>query len=279
MLLSSGCAPTAAQVVSTPERPGGAPQLQAVLVNTQILVGRQRLAIGVLDRNSPVADVRVHVRVYRGSSTDPQASDAVADYRSEGLQGSGIYVAYVSFAAAGQWIGEITVQRGTAPAVQSRVAINVSVTGSVPAPGQAAPASRNPTRRDVDDVRDIDSGVPPDDMHELSIADAIAQHRPSLVVFATPAFCTSAMCGPEVHAVQLLEPAYRDRVVFIHAEIYQDFRPDPTKMRFTPTVQEWRLRSEPWVFLIDRAGTIAAAFEGPTATDELRAALDALLAR
>ncbi|HVR89282.1 MAG TPA: hypothetical protein VHG53_07025 [Candidatus Limnocylindria bacterium] len=253
--------------------------MQAVLVNTQILVGRQRLAIGVLDRNSPVADARVHVRVYRGSSADPQASDAVADYRSEGLEGKGIYVAYVSFAAAGQWTGEITMQRGTAPAVQSRVAVNVGVTGSVPAPGQAAPASRNPTRRDVADVRDIDSGDPPDDMHELSIADAIAQHRPALVVFATPAFCTSATCGPEVHAVQLLEPAYGDRVAFIHAEIYQDFRPDPAKIRFTPTVQEWRLQSEPWVFLIDRTGTIAAAFEGPTATDELRAALDALLAR
>ena len=279
VLLLSGCAPTAAQPAATSGRPVVAPQLQAVLVSTEILVGRQRLAIGVLDRNTPVADARVQVRVYRGSPADPQASEAVADYRSEGLQGKGIYVAYVTFAAAGQWIGEITMQRGTVAAVQSRVPIKVAVTGSVPGPGQAAPASRNPTRRDVVDVRDIDSGDPPNDMHELSIADAIAQHRPTLVVFATPAFCTSAMCGPEVHAVQLLEPAYRDRVTFIHAEIYQDFRPDPAKIRFTPTVQEWRLQTEPWVFLIDRTGAIAAAFEGPTATDELRAALDALLAR
>jgi len=127
-------------------------------------------------------------------------------------------------------------------------------------------------------VRDIDSGMPPDDMHDLSIAEAIAQHRPALVVFATPAFCTSAMCGPEVHAVQALEPIHRDRLVFIHVEIYQDYRADPAKRHVAPTVQEWRLQSEPWVFLIDGQGIIASAFEGPAASDELRAAVDRMLA-
>jgi peroxiredoxin len=131
----------------------------------------------------------------------------------------------------------------------------------------------------VPDVSYIDSGVPPDDMHDLSIADAIGQRRPALVVFATPAFCTSRMCGPEVHAVQQLEPAYRARIVFIHVEIYQDFKPDPSKMRLTPTVLEWRLQSEPWVFLIDGNGIVRYACEGPAATDELRAALDELLAQ
>ena len=52
-------------------------------------------------------------------------------------------------------------------------------------PGQVRRLSRNATQRDVADVSEIDSGIPPDDMHEVSIADAIAQHRPALVVFAT----------------------------------------------------------------------------------------------
>ena len=251
--------------------------LQAVIVTSQILVGRQRIAIGVLDRNSPVDDVRVHVRVYRGTPSDPQATEADAPFKSEGLQGRGIYVANLSFGAAGQWVAEVTMQRGASPATQTRLSLNVTTSGPVPSVGQPAPRSRNPTRHDVADVRDIDSGIPPDDMHELSIADAIAQHRPALVVFATPAFCTSAMCGPQVHAVELLEPAYRERVAFIHVEIYQDFRPDPTKMHLSATVGEWKLQSEPWVFLIDREGLIASAFEGPTATDELRAAIGAML--
>lgn len=57
-------------------------------------------------------------------------------------------------------------------------------------------------------------------------------------------------------------------------EIYRDFKPDPSKMSVTPTVLEWHLQTDPWVFLVDPTGTIRYAFEGPTATDELRAALE-----
>jgi len=148
----------------------------------------------------------------------------------------------------------------------------------VPAPGQPAPQSHNPTVRDVPDVSYIDSGQPPDDMHQLSIADAIAQHRPTLVVFATPAFCMSQTCGPQVHAVQQLEPRFRNRLTFIHVEVYQDFKPDPSKRRLTDTFVAWQFQTEPWVFLIDSKGTIRNRFEATADTDELGAAIDQLLA-
>jgi hypothetical protein len=130
----------------------------------------------------------------------------------------------------------------------------------------------------VPDVSYIDSGVPADDMHVVSIAEAIDQHLRTLVVFATPAFCSSATCGPQVHAVQQLEPAYRDRLTFVHVEIYRDFKPDPARRQFTQTVVEWQLQTEPWVFLIDGNGVIRSAFEGAAATDELKQAADQLLA-
>src|SRR2546428_12524886 len=100
--------------------------------------------------------------------------------------------------------------------------------------GQAAPISHNPTIKDAD-ATTIDSGRPPDDMHQISIADAIAQHRPTLVVFTSPAFCTSRICGPEVKDVQNLEPAYRP-LSLIHVEIYRDFVPDPSKRKLVQTV-------------------------------------------
>src|SRR5205807_874787 len=146
----------------------------------------------------------------------------------------------------------------------------------VPAVGQAAPASHTPTTKDADPTT-IDSGRPPDDMHQISIADAIAQHRPTLVIFASPAFCTSRICGPEVKVVQSLEPAYKDRLTFIHVEVYRDFAPDPSKRQLAPAVLEWRLQSEPWIFLIDARGIIQTRFEGPTATDEVQAAIVKLL--
>jgi hypothetical protein len=279
-VIVGACAPsTGAGIPATgtsQDRPSG---LQAVLVSSQVLVGRQRLAIGVLDRNTPVNDARVRVRVYRASPTDPLASEADALFKGEGLQGSGAYVAYLTFAGPGSWIAEVSAQRAAGTPSTTLLPVKVLASGPVPAPGQPAPRSNNPTRRDVPDVSYIDSGVPPDDMHDLSIADAIAQRHPALVVFATPAFCTSRMCGPEVDAVQEIEPEYRDRIVFIHVEIYQDFKSDPSKMSLTPTVLEWHLQTEPWVFLIDANGIVRSAFEGPTASDELRAALEAMLAQ
>jgi len=145
-----------------------------------------------------------------------------------------------------------------------------------PGVGQPAPLTRNPTVRDVADVETIDSGRPPDDMHQISIADAIQQHRPAFVVFASPAFCTSRTCGPEIKVVQGLEPSYRDRLAFIHVEIYRDYKPDPSKKQLAQAVVDWRLQTEPWVFLIDSRGVIQSRFEGATASDELKTAIDQL---
>lgn len=274
-LAATACAST----VPSPSRPtDAAPVLQPVLVASELAVGDQRVPVGILERNSPVSDATVHLRAYRQAASDPLATEADAPFKGDGLLGKGVYVAPLTFAMPGRWIIEVSARRGGQRAMVSPLSVNVLPRPTVPAVGDPAPATRNLTVRDIADVRDIDSGSPPDDMHDLSIADAIAQKRASLVVFATPAFCTSAMCGPEVHAVQALEPAYRDRLAFIHVEIYQDFRTDPSKRRLTAAVQEWRLQSEPWVFLIDARGIIRAAFEGPAATDELRVAIDRMLA-
>jgi len=173
---------------------------------------------------------------------------------------------------------EITAQGPDGEHAVMRLPFTVVANATVPAPGQSAPLSHNPTAKDVSDISTIDSGQPPDDMHQLSVADAIAQHRPTLVAFATPAFCTSATCGPLIHALQSLEPTYRSRLTFIHIEIWRDFKPDPSKRQLRPEVLEWRLQTDPWVFLIDAKGLIRTRFEGVADADELRAAIDQLLA-
>ena len=267
-------APTGAQTAS----PSAAPSIQALVVATQLVVGLARVPIGILDHNTPVADATVHVRAYAVGGTAQLKSEADAPFRSEGLQGRGLYVAHLQLDTAGQWLAEVTVLRPGGAAITVTAPFRVLTAATVPTVGQAAPRSHNLTVNDVRDVSYLDSGTPPDDMHAISIADAIVQHRPTLVVFATPAFCASATCGPQVHAVQSLEAAYRERLTFIHVEIYQDFKPDPAKRQLTPTVGEWHLESEPWVFLIDRQGIIRAAFEGTAATDELKQAIDETLA-
>jgi hypothetical protein len=279
VLLLAACGSTAAT-----DQPGASPSssgssLQAVVAASELVVGKQqRVPIGITDHNTPVSDATVHVRsfVLKGT-TGTFRGESDAPFKGDGLQGAGTYVAHLDFDKAGDWGVEVTASRPNGAHMTARLPMNVLALPVVPGVGQPAPATRNPTARDVADVETIDSGRPPDDMHQLSIADAIQQHRPALVVFATPAFCTSNTCGPEVKVVQGLEPAYRDRLAFIHVEIYRDFKPDPSKRQLAQAVVDWRLQTEPWVFLIDSKGVIQSRFEGPSASDELKAAIDQLL--
>jgi hypothetical protein len=274
-LLLAACDSSAAPGAS----PTSSSSLQAQVVASEVLVGsQQRLPIGITDHNTPVNDATVHVRgfVLQGT-TGIFKGESDAPFKGDGLEGRGVYVAHLSFDKPGDWGVEITATRPNGARLKQRLPLNVIDKPLVPAVGEPAPATRNPTAKDVADLETIDSGRPPDDMHQISIADAIQQHRAALVVFATPAFCTSNTCGPEVKVIQALEPAYRDRLTFIHVEIYRDFKPDPTKRKLAQAVVDWRLQTEPWVFLIDSKGIIQSRFEGPTASDEVKAAIDQLL--
>src|SRR5438045_2662431 len=76
---------------------------------------------------------------------------------------------------------------------QARLDFDVLARGSgqVPMIGDAAPASKNLTKMDVKSLDEIDSARPHDDMHDLTIADAVKSGKPTVVLFATPGFCES----------------------------------------------------------------------------------------
>jgi hypothetical protein len=277
-LLLAACGSTATEQPAANPSSSGA-SLQVVVAASELVVGKQqRVPIGITDHNTPVSDATVHVRsfILKGT-TGTFKGESEAPFKGQGLQGAGTYVAHLDFDRAGDWGVEVTASRPNGAHTTARLPMNVLALPVVPGVGQPAPLTRNPTVRDVADVETIDSGRPPDDMHQFSIADAIQQHRPALVVFATPAFCTSNTCGPQVKAVQGIEPSYRDRLVFIHVEIYRDYKPDPSKKQLAQAVVDWRLQTEPWVFLIDAKGVIQSRFEGATASDELKTAIDQLL--
>ncbi len=82
------------------------------------------------------------------------------------------------------------------------------------------------------------------------------------------------MCGPEISVVQSVEKQYRGSVNFVHIEIDKNANP---RHGYGPTVIQWRLHTEPWIFVTNRQGIIVAKFEGPTTAQEIRSALVAPL--
>ena len=71
-----------------------------------------------------------------------------------------------------------------------------------------------------------------------------------------------------------LATSYGDRAVFIHIEPYVllDLRQDNIQ-NTVPAMTEWRLSTEPWVFVVDGHGRIAGKFEGIIAADEVESIL------
>jgi hypothetical protein len=138
-----------------------------------------------------------------------------------------------------------------------------------PAVGDRAFPSKTPTLADAP-ADELTTRTPPDtELLRVSVAEALERRRPFVLVFATPKFCKSRTCGPVVDVVD----AVRRRVpgvTSIHVEIYEENNPALGTNRW---VQEWKLPTEPWVFLVGRDGRIGAKFEGAVSERELEAAV------
>lgn len=145
-----------------------------------------------------------------------------------------------------------------------------------PAIGERVPASEQPTLDDVDDVTEISSAQQPiPEMYEMTVAEALANGRPSVIAFATPAFCQSRFCGPIIEgAVAPVWYEYQDQANFIHIEPF-DLEEARTNGRLVPVPQmeEWQLQTEPWIFVLDGQGRVVAKFEGIADSTEVRNAL------
>lgn len=108
----------------------------------------------------------------------------------------------------------------------------------------------------------------------MTVAEALASGRPSVIVFATPAFCQTAVCALVVESVAAVQTELGEQVNFVHLEIYKEFNPS---LVLADEVEQWQLSSEPWVFVLDEDGRVAARLGGPVSPRELTAALGPLL--
>ena len=259
----------------------GTARIQAIVPATDLAVGPNRFALGILhfpeNANEPqrLADATLRLKFYFPIEPTPVArgKEVNTTYRWVDVKGKGIYVAPVEFDQSGMWGVEVTGEAGGRTIGPARTRFPVKVKPDTPAIGSDAPRSRNLTARDVSNIKVIDSGVVPNDMHDLTIADAISTGKPLVAIFATPGFCATQTCAPMVEEMSALKRTLGDVVNFVHVEIYKD----PQNRVPYETVTEWGLTSEPWVFLVDKRGKVAAKFEGPAPRAEVEEELRRLL--
>jgi hypothetical protein len=167
-----------------------------------------------------------------------------------------------------------------------RATFSVSPTTSVVRVGQPAPSTKTPTAADVGgNLAQISTDSTPDPaFYKISEDAALAKHDPFVVVFATPKFCKSAQCGPTLERIKPFASKY-PTIDFIHVEPYQlKFENGQLQavlgtdngLVSNEVTNAWGLTSEPWIFVVDRKGTVTASLALIFSDPELTAALDAV---
>ena len=200
-------------------------------------------------------------------------------------EGRGVYEATdVVFDTAGVWVAEVTADVEGLGSQTAQASFAVQEHPSLPAPGDRAQKTENLTAQSkgvplaaIDSRAESTGTIPDPELHGWTIARAIAEGRPALVVFATPLFCVSRFCGPVTDMVEDLSRRYDDRAVFIHVEIWKDY----DNQKLNEAALDWLQMpngdlTEPWLFLIGADGTIVDRWSSMWSEREVQTELEAL---
>lgn len=280
MLLAACGGQTASMPAPTVESQSG-PQL--VLVPSELIVGPNRFAIGLIDPGKGmVHDASVHFRYFDLSDPSKPTVESEADAtRYQTPDGETTYYAQErEFKRAGDWGVEVHAQLPDGTAIDQRIGFRVVTDSPTLKPEAKAPALKTRTAADVDnDLKKLSSATTPNPaFYRVSLAQAIASGKPTVLLFATPAFCQTRMCGPAYDVVSAVQNKYSDAANFIHVEVYSGL-PNPASNGFQLDVamKGFGLTTEPWVFLIDKSGVITWRVEGPITEGEIEQHLNPLL--
>jgi hypothetical protein len=238
--------------------------------SSDLAVGTDRLLVAVSDpagTRLPKPEIPVTVSVWlQGREFQRQTVEAGFIWAIPDV--SGLYRATFEFDVPGIWV--VSVQPAAGPALPD-FPISVQESPQTVAVGEAAPQSETFTIHDHA-LEEITSADEPDPaLYQMTIAEAVTSGRPSVISFATPRFCQTAICGPTLERILEIKADFPD-VNFLHVEVFTNLD-DPANIELVPAVTEWGLPTEPWVFVVDASGVVVARFEGVVDSAEIAAAL------
>ena len=264
-----------AWAVPTLSKPG--PESALVMASSDFATGDNRVAFLLIrDDGSAVEAPTLSVSYEPTEGAPVRTTEArLVPLGAEGAEPgdvTSVYVAELDELATGKrWM---LVEPPTEQ-LQGFQILDVKAKSITPAIGDHAPRSQNPTLATAA-AEKITTARPPDlELLRHTVADSIDAGIPFVVVFATPQFCQTRACGPTVDVVEAARKRFTDREVrFIHIEIYVNNTPGEGVNRW---VREWKLPSEPWIFVVDAKGVIRDKFEGAVAADEIEVAVRSVL--
>ena len=266
--LLAGCGETAAQ----PATSGVSLTVQPT--NSVLLTGVDRIGLALLDgQGRPLSGAHAVLRVTGAGGVDERRPLANIGPEYGGIP---VYTGTARFPQVGIYTLAVEVDLDGGRSGAGRVAVRVTESGPELPVGAHAPAVRQAILGDPGITIDrVDSGVPPDPWHTATVADGLARHRPMVLYFGAPGFCTTRTCGPTVQVLQQLARRYGARLLFEHIETRI---PPGLSGPANPAFDAFGLQTDPWVYFVNASGIVADRFEGPVTVDELASAAEGTLA-
>ncbi len=270
------------QLTEGPTSEGG---FQAILGTDDLGPGRHRLGFVLISPRGVVSEPFVRVTLHAGGPGAERevAGPFEATYQPWPVGSRGLYTAFVELAEPGPHSLSIRVPVEGGGVETVELPFTVGADTSAPAVGERAVRSETKTAGDVSSPAELTTGSLYDpDLYRLSLADAIGDGRPVVVVFASPAFCINAVCGPQVEVLSELQEAYGDSVHFVHVDLYDnphEIQGDLGRAEISQAVWDWGLPSNEWTFVIGPDGRIAARFEAFATYAEIERELARVLPR
>jgi hypothetical protein len=242
------------------------------VTNSELAVGEERIAFRLYDSSGQEIVGNTHDVQLRVLRVDPQTGASVPVASGEALffgldaPDGGSWVVYTEFDASGPWAVEVNASRADGWSGTALKDVQVAGRTLTPRVGERPPEGDTPVAGG-DDLASITSDESPDpDLYGLTVTEAATNGRPTVVHFGSPAHCPTPICSVTLDEVKAIKSELGSRVDFVHVET-RDLA-DPA--RLSPTTEAWGLPSEPWTFVLDARGRVAARVEGPMDRIELR---------
>ena len=280
-----------------PTPPAGAPSSSPALGTTRVLptlnttvirVGANRLVMTVSDPNNRELAFPGVAAHFTFRSADPTVPPIEADgfFIWVSVGNKGAFVVDVTFPAPGAYTGTIALRKATGPIGAADFPFSVVGRGSTPAIGDPAPSIHTPTAADPnagENLYGITTDVFPDPrFYQFSVDQLLSAHRVFVLTFYSPAYCPTTACGPLLKNMKAIASEFPD-VAFVHVEPHVmtnyggRLMPDYSsgQLEFNAFAKAYGIPVEPFVFVVDAQGRIAASFELIVGSDEIRAAIRA----
>ena len=259
-------------------------EVDIILATPDLAIGKRRFAVVLTDKSGIVAFPIVRLMSYRYPDGPESLQNqqgpietATARYYPFPYGTRGIHVTELTFDEVGTWGIAASVPRPDGNVATVEVITEIHEQTMSVDVGETPPLSESRTLNDVAHVSELTTGYSRDEnLYQISIADALTNDKPTVVVFASPAFCTNAVCGPQVEVLSNLSNSYTGKADFIHIDLFTnpwEILGDLSRAIPTPLLSEWGLVSQEWTFVMDDDGKVVGRFENFVPQEELEPAL------